>query len=41
VYIAEQEILIVAASLVVRCCAIMKNIILHHSYTILSMYSSH
>jgi len=41
VYIAEQEILIVAASLVVHCCAMTKNIVLHHSYTMLSMYSSH
>jgi len=38
--IAEKEILIVVASLAVHCCAIKKNVLLHHSYTMLPMYSS-
>jgi len=46
---AEKEIWIVVASIVVHCCAIKKNAIvvqlrrtflLHHSYTMLMMYSS-
>jgi len=39
VEIAEQEILAVCASLV-HCCAARRTLLLHHSYTMLPMYSS-